>query len=364
MRRATIGIAALASGLTLATGAWAGSAAPLTAPVDTPIERGTSEPRVSLGPSRFDSSDAAAGDTLSYELRVRNTTTEVVRLRALALAIEGSPVPSEYARVGGRSARSQELLDWVSFPGFTQGRELAAGHELRIPVRVDVPADPPPGTFALGLSVAWSVAPIGVDTQSAPAGRVRLSPTLTSVAVITLPGTAVAEARLRSLASPRWVWGGARPTFRARVANVGDTELTIDGKVDLDAFVLTASRTLNAAGPEKGQPTLPGGVRDVKMRWSDPPLLGWFRPELVIVGGKGSDVRITKHLDTVYVLPPWWLVLIVAVAIWLPLRARRRRRGDPATQELRAERAKQNVEQRLARDRARQRAADARRGRR
>ncbi len=364
VHRATFRISVLVLLLLLATAAAAPAAAPLTRPLDAAIENAGSEPRVSLGPSRFDPYDAQAGDVLTYEMLVRNTTADTVRLRPLALAIEGSPNPDEYARVGGRSARSHELVDWVEFPGFDAGLELESGHQVRIPVRVTVPSDPPPGTHALGLSVAWTVAPVGVDTQDAPAGRVRLAPTLTSVAVINLPGEAVAEARLRSVDAPRWVWGGDRPTFRARVENVGDTELTIDGKVDLDAFVLTASRTLDAAGPERGQPTLPGGVRDVKMRWTDPPLLGWFQPELVIVGGKGSNVRIAKDLDTVYVLPPWWLVLLVAIAIWLPLRARRRRSRDPEARELRSARAKHRVEQRLARDRARQRAEEARRGRR
>ena len=70
--------------------------------------------------------------------------------------------------------------------------------------------------------------------------------------------------------------------FRARVENVGDTDLVLDAKVDLDAFLGTASRSLDAAGPESGHPTLPYGERELRMAWNDPPLLGWFRPELVV----------------------------------------------------------------------------------
>ncbi len=341
----------------------AAAEASLTRPVATKIEGAGAEPRVSLGPSRFDAYDAKPGDTLEYELVVRNTTPATIRIRPKVLPIEGSPDPDEYARVGGRSSRGKELLDWVTYPGFGSSRDLAAGTELRVPVRIQVPTDPPPGTYSLGLSITWTVSAIGVDTTDAPASRVTLTPTLSSVAVIRLPGDVVPEARLRDVQAPRIVWGGQSPQFSARVENVGDTDLVIDAKVDLNAFIGTASRTLDAAGPAQGQPALPGGTRLVKMRWSDPPLVGWFEPELVVVGGKGSGVRISKDLDTVYVLPPWWLILLVVIAIALPLRARRRRRRDPQAQDARRARARHRVEERMRKAEARRRAEAARRRR-
>ncbi len=330
-------------------------------PVETPIQTTGLEPRVFLGPSTFDPIDARAGDSLRYELVARNTTAETVRIRPLVLPIEGSPNPDEFARVEGRNARGAELVGWVSFPGFGDVRELPSGTEFRFPIVIDVPSDPPAGTFPLGLSITWTVVPIGVDTADTPASRVSLSPTLSSIAVIRLPGEVVPDARLRNVKAPRLVWNGQQPTFSARVENVGDTDLVIDGQVDLNAFIGTASRTLDAAGPDKGQLTLPGGVRDVKMRWSDPPLVGWFQPQLVVVGGKGSGVRITKDLETVYVLPPWWLVLLIVIAILLPLRARRRRRRDPRVQDAKRARAKHRVEERMRRAEARRRAEAARR---
>src|SRR5690606_20648149 len=134
-------------------------------------------------------------------------------------------------------------------------------------VRILVPSDPPPGTYALGLSITWTVATTGVDNANAPASRVTLTPTLSRVAVPRPPGGVVPEARLRDIAAPRFVGGGQSPRFSARVENVGDTDLMIDGKVDLNAFIGTASRTLDAAGPPEGQPALPGGMRVVEMRW-------------------------------------------------------------------------------------------------
>ena len=230
--------------------------AALERPVMQQLDGSGADPRVSLGPSRFDPYDANAGDTLEYELVVRNTTPASIRIRPKVLAIEGSADPDEYARVGGRSARGIELVDWVTWPGFGSSREVPAGTELRIPVRVQVPSDPPPGTYALGLSITWTIAGIGVDTTDAPASRISLAPTLSSVAVIRLPGEVVPEARLRDVQAPRIVWGGDSPRFSARVENVGDTDLMIDGKVDLNAFIGTASRTLDAAGPAKSGPRI------------------------------------------------------------------------------------------------------------
>jgi hypothetical protein len=334
-------------------------------PVDSAIQDDAAgEPRLSLRPVRFRPVDADPGTPLRFTLTATNSTSVPVTITPSLLPVQGSSDPEEFATIGDSESRSVIATTWTTFPGFGESRVLAAGSELKFPALVSVPANARPGTYALALGYSVRVNALGSESADAPASRVRLQAGPSSVAVIRVAGDAVPEARLTSIEAPRFVWGGSSPRFTARVANVGDTDLVIDGKVDLNAFIGTASRTLDAAGPAKGQPTLPEGVRDLKMRWSDPPLLGWFQPELVVVGGKGSGVRISKDLDTVYVLPPWWLILLVVVAIWLPVRAARRRRHDPDAHELRSARAKHKVEKRLARDRARRRAEDARRGRR
>ena len=109
-------------------------------------------------------------------------------------------------------------------------------------------------------------------------------------------------------------------------------------------------------------PTLPEGVRELRMRWSDPPLVGWFRPELVVVGGEGSGVRVTRPLDNVYVIPPWWMLLALVVAIWLPIRSLRKRRRRMRASGADRRRARTRVERRLRTQQAKERAARARRG--
>ena len=345
--------------------ATASAAAPVTSPVDSVLEDGGgNEPRLSLRPVRFNPVDVVPGQAYSFTLTATNSTRAPATISTSLLPVEGSADPMEFATIGDDGSRSVTATRWTTFPGFGDTRVLRPGRELKFPAVITIPMDARPGTYALAIGYTVRVNALATESADAPASRVKLQAGPSSVAIIRVEGDAVPEARLTSIKAPRIVWGGDAPRFTARVANVGDTDLVLDGQVDLNAFIGTASRTLDAQGPAKGQPTLPGGVRDVKMRWSDPPLIGWFQPELVIVGGKGSDVRISKDLETVYVLPPWWLILLVAILVWLPLRARRRRRQDPETRDVKSARATHRVEQRLARDRARQRAEAARRGRR
>lgn len=320
------------------------------------------EPRIALSPVRFEPQEAKPGRELRFPLRLRNTTDEAVYVSALAIPIEGSSDPDRYAEPAGPSSRGADAARWVSFPGFPDRLRLPPDTEVAFPASIRVPRGATPGTHAVGLAISQRVSAVGTDVAEAPSTRLRLALDLASVAVVRVPGDAVAAARLRGIDAPRFVWSGDDPAFRARVENVGDTDLTLDGQVELSSFLTSARRTLDAAGPEDGFPTLPGGTRELTMRWTDPPLLGWFEPELVVVGGKGSGVRITDELETVYVLPPWWLLLLVVLALLVPWRAHRRRRS-PGNRATGRARARARVEERIRRDEARRRAAAARRRR-
>lgn len=346
-----------------ATSAPAGEAAPLRAPRTEPAPEGLAPDRVSLRPSRFDVAKAVRGEELRYELTVTNSFDEPVRLGARVIPLEGSTDPDRYAMPGSSASRSADAVEWVTFPGFEQPREVPGNTQLVVPVSVAVPRDAVPGTYALGLGVAWNTSALGVNQVDTPAGRVDLDAIVSSTAVLRVPGEAAARARIASTDGPRIVWGGGRPTFRAQVENVGETDLVIDAQVELEAFLGSAGRTLSAAGPEDGYPTLPGGLRVLRMEWGDPPLFGWFRPTLVVVGGEGSGVRVTKRLDTVYVLPPWWLVVLLVLAIWLPVRTIRRRSKMATATGARQAKARKRVEERIRRQRAKERARAARRGR-
>ncbi|MCW2925410.1 MAG: hypothetical protein JWM98_2814 [Thermoleophilia bacterium] len=338
------------------------SAGPPVDSLSPPRRAGDVRIGVGLSPALFDPQVAKPGDVVRYALRARNTLRSTAYLSPVAVPLEGSHRPDATAQPASGNSRATAAATWVTFPGFAAARPVKSGHQIDFTVEVHVPGTARPGTYAIGFAIRQRVSAGG--NSIGPSTRVDLANMPTSRVVIRVPGDAVAQARVRSITGPRVVWGGGGQEFRARVVNVGDTDLLIDGKVDLNAFLGSAGRTLDAAGAEKGQPTLPDGQRDLVMRWGDPPLLGWFSPELTVVGGSGSGVRITRQLPTVYVLPPWWLIALLVAALLLPLWARRRRRRRPGWQELDRARRAARVEERLRKQGAMERARQARDGRR
>lgn len=316
------------------------------------------EPRLALSPPRFATIDATIGQTERVWLTVRNLTPDQLTIRLSTIPLRGSSDPTSLV-TPATDARSAVARDWVSFATEPM-LQLQSATQVAVPVDIAIPTDARPGTYALALVASQRIgipSPGGVEARGA---RVIVHADVSSQLVIRVPGDALSNARLRVLDAPRFIWGGRPTQFVARVENRGDTDLLIDGQVELAAFLGTASRTLEASGPRHGQLTLPDGVREVRMRWSDTPLIGWFKPELVVVGGKGSGVRITKELPAVLILPPWWLILLVALAIALPFHARRRRRGAPGRRASRRAKAKRRVQERIRRA-ARRRANEARR---
>jgi hypothetical protein len=228
-------------------------------------------------------------------------------------------------------------------------------------VTVRVPASAAPGTYAIALAIAQVVSPGGVDAgDGSSATAVRLNAGVASEIIINVTGDAISDAKLRSFHAPRLVTSGDRPVFEARVKNTGNTQLRFDAQTTLSPFWGAAGRVLRA----DAQDALPEGERVLRMRWNDPPLAGWFRPELTIVGGAGSGVRITQELPIVWVIPPWWLVLLLVVAIVVPVRSTVRRRRSRAGRAQRAGRARSRAEQRIRVAEAKQRAEHARRRRR
>jgi hypothetical protein len=318
---------------------------------------GTSQ--VTLAPARFDVVDAEPGTPLRLALEVTNYSSESIRLSTLVIPLQGSNDPGSFATPGNEMSRSAEAVGWVRMP-LKRYQLLGPATKLRFPVTVQVPNDARPGTYALGLVVSQRIgggAIAGLETNEA---MVRLGADLASQLVIRVPGEAVSDLRVRDVESPRIVWGGERPVFGAMVYNEGDTLLAVDAELQLDAFIGTARRDVAT----ESQNLLPGGRRAVSMTWSDPPLFGWFTPKLVVVGGTGSGVRVERNLPTVWVLPPWWFLVLFALAIIVPTWRLLRRRRDPAWQEQRRRQSIERVEARKRRARARERAEQARRDRR
>jgi hypothetical protein len=285
-----------------------------------PIDVDVDNPRLLVSPVRFDPVDAAPGDTLQFGLRVQNTSPRQLLVQMRAVPLAGSSNPDELVTATRGNTRRAAAAQWVGFP--TARAALRPGTSWTFDVAVKIPGGARPGTYAVAFAASQAIGSASVGDRDTPESEVRLAPAPASTAIVRVSGDVAPDARIRDIEAPRLIWGGHAPRFAVLVENVGDTDLMLDAEVDLEAYLWSAGRTLEASE----QFVLPEGRRRLTMRWSDPPLFGSFRPELIVVGGAGSGIRITDELPRVWVLPPWWLIAATAFAVALPLWARRRRR--------------------------------------
>lgn len=302
-----------------------GVAALSSAAVESPA------PRLVLKPARY-AQEIEPGFSSEVEVEARNETTRTLRLRFAAVDLEAGTGESFATAARGQVERS--ALDWLSFDRSEQ--VLRPGETIAMDVVIDVPDDAAPGAYAFAIVATQVFAPIGTTNADAIGSRVEVRANLGSTFVIVVPGEAPASAKLVSHEAPRLVWRDEEPTFEAIVENDGQTLLKLEAATELSSFGAFATRTLRSAE----RPTLPGGRRALAMRWSDRPWIGWFTPRLVVVGGEGSGVRVEKQLPTVFVLPPWWVLVLLLVAVAIPVRAgvQRRRRIRDHRARLRAAR--------------------------
>lgn len=283
----------------------------------TTLAAETDSPRLLLKPARF-AQQIAPGFSSTVKVEAKNETARTLELEFVAIDLEAGEGESFAAPAVGDVERS--ALEWVMFDRSKQ--TLAPGEALQIDVEVDVPPDARPGAYAFAVAARQVHAPIGVNDGESIGSKVELRANLASTFVIVVPGAATSSAKLVSHDSPRFVWGSDEPAFGAVVENDGDTLLKLEAATELSSFGAFASRTLKS----QERPTLPGGRRELRMEWSDRPWIGWFTPRMVVVGGEGTGVRVEEQLPTVFVLPPWWVLVLLLVAIAIPIRAGAQRR--------------------------------------
>ncbi|MCW2972954.1 MAG: hypothetical protein JWN72_1227 [Thermoleophilia bacterium] len=317
--------------------------------------------RLSIKPIRFKSvSVAPGGATLAYTLLARNDTGAPLQVEVHAYLLRGSSNPDALVQPT-RGNPATDATSWVKLP-YTNANwpTIASGATLKVPFQLDVPTGATPGTYAVALAVSQTVSAPGVQVDGAEQGsqsRVDLGAAPASQVIFDVTGDTTPNAKVRSVDAPRVVWGGSAPEFTVRVKNTGTTQLQLDSRVTLSPFWGAAGRQLDA----QVQPALPEGERVFRMRWSDPPLFGWFEPKLLVVGGAGSDVKLERTLPTVWVLPPWWMLALLVLAIALPLTVIVRRRRSGHGQAVRSAKAHARIEHERRVSAAKARAAEARR---
>lgn len=289
------------------------------------------------------------GATERFSIRLRNTSTRPLRVTPLALPGRGSDDAGSLVDLDPTAAKdpARNATGWVRFP-FDE-LVLRARSAATFDVVVTAPANARPG--ARSVLLVFNVPTTAADDDSPGVSGVGGA---ASTIVLRVQGATTPDLRLSGVSGPRVVWNGETTSFRARVTNEGDTALDLDGQVQLHTLWGSAGRLLRA----DSQLVLPGGKRTFEIRYEDPPLFGRYAPRMTIVGGEGSDLRVTRDMPAVWVLPPWWFVVALMVAITLPIWMWRRSARDETRRAARATARKARARERIER---RQEIADAKR---
>jgi len=118
------------------------------------------------------------------------------------------------------------------------------------------------------------------------------------------------------LKGPHFVWHGARANFQYTVSNEGTT---------LIAGVTTWRP--NSGGPARRERVLllPRGSRTVTARWQAEPFFGRYHPTVTLTPHAAGTGTWHVTYPAVWVLPPWWLIALIIIALSLPIARNRAR---------------------------------------
>lgn len=297
------------------------------------------------------------GTTIRVPIRLRNTSARPLRIRPVAIPGRGADDDGSLVDVdpAAGSDPNRNATRWVRFPFETLALQARSAATFDVTVRAPRTARPGAHAVLLTFNVPTTAASSGPGVSGVGGAA--------STLVLRVAGATTPDLRLSGVSGPRVVWSGDAPTFRARVTNEGDTALDLDAQVQLRTFWGSSGRLLRA----DSQLVLPGGRRTFELTYSDPPLFGRFAPRVTVVGGEGSDLRVSRELPAVWVLPPWWFVIALLAALALPVWVWRRSRRDVARRDARHQarvaRARERVERRRDVADAKRRAAEDRRRR-
>lgn len=220
---------------------------------------------------------------------------------------------------------------WIS-TSTDEIRDLPHGDRAWIEIDAAVPSD-----AVTGSSYAAIVATTKPSGESS-GNQVQAIPSLAIQIVFDVPGNVDLSGSVRNIRSPRVIWwdgiGVSKlPVFddlrglgiapiRMTWKNEGNATNIVGGQVVITSDF--GGKTV-ATLPITKRVILRGAEFPLSTTWSkDIPLVGKFTPTLHLTDQSGVTKK-TK-LDPIWVIPAWWYLLLVLLAIALPVWWRRRSR--------------------------------------
>ncbi len=204
------------------------------------------------------------------------------------------------------------VSSWLKLPRAVP--VLPPGADLAIPYSISVPPAPPQGSNYGAVLVQVRPHAKRIDGKDQPVG---VALQLAHLITVDVPGDIRRRGQVGGLSAPRFARSGDPIRLRATYRNRGTGTDNVAAR-----FVIRSSlsgRKLLSRRADGGR-ALRGGSRTVGMTWKAPPFAGRFRPEVRIDSEAGS---FTERYPAVWVVPPWWMAVLVACAVAIPFGIRR-----------------------------------------
>lgn len=254
------------------------------------------------------------------EITIKNQTTRPVVIDATAQDLGIRSGGDRSLEIDGAGSQERGAGGWLT-PEAAKLR-IPALEERTMRVRVRVPADAGPGT--------WQALVLLLVTPEAGEGVVALQEETSVTMLLQVAGDAKRDLRVSLRPEDRAHWRGGEAVWTVTVANEGDVHESFGGRVVVDAL-LAGSRSMQL---QTGI-LLPGERRDLRVRVQlrEAPDRVRARAEVTTRARAGgdtepTDTELTATAQSVFVLP-WWIPLVVlAAVVIIVLRVRRTRSSD------------------------------------
>ena len=243
---------------------------------------------------------------------ISNHTDAAVTL--LTYPVDGQSSPQGTFALASRTDPRASIGAWVRLDAAQV--TVPANSDLKVPFRLSVPADTPPGDYAGGLiiqsppvegktSIVSGDTAVRLDVVQRQGVRIYLN----------VAGTALKSVKLGDLS---WKQAGDTVVFTLPVRNTGNTILHPTGTLALSGGI-GANTDLNFHAPES---ILPGESLDLEARLAQAPPIQAGTADATITSEAGTD-----HAQADVVYAPWLLLgiglLLLAVVIYGIWRAAR-----------------------------------------
>lgn len=267
---------------------------------------------------------------VGFHNRTGRTVSMRFTTRDVIAADDGGPASTERESEHGASR-------WLRLPA-SRVDDVRHGDLVWLALQVEVPLG------QRGGSTYSSVVASLTGERGAPDGGavVQSAPEVASQVFFDVPGGVRQTGRIEDARGPRFVWWdgfdiGTLPllerlrglgvaTVRYDWQNRSDFSEDVRGRVVIESDL--TGRDVARLEVDSAI-VLRGSERSFRATWSRGiPLLGRFTPTVEVTSETGETVR--RELDPIWVIPSWWylLALVLAIAIPVALRRRSRRRMD------------------------------------